>query len=292
MPRLPPLNPLRAFEAVARTGSVTSAAHELSVTHGAVSHQVRALEDALGVALFVRGARPPRLTPQGATLIPAVSNAFRDIAAATARLQRPAARGTLTISCVPGFLSFWMIPRLGDFSAQHPDITLTIQPSNSEEKLADSQVDICILYGHGNWPGYWVQLLSQIEFFPVASPELMRRRPLGSPRELRHHTILHGDLGREWNTWLAAAGPGLHLDGPQHFLSDARLSTEAALRGHGIALGDSVTASDFIARGELIAPFGLSVRANSAFYLACRRGSEEAPMIRTFLDWIRMAVPV
>jgi LysR family glycine cleavage system transcriptional activator len=116
--RLPPLNPLRAFEATARHASLTKAAGELHVTHGAISHQIRALEQSLGVKLFERTGQRLKLTPHGAELLPAVSSAFDGIAAATQRLTRPASTGTLSLSCVPALLSLWVIPRLGSFTSQ------------------------------------------------------------------------------------------------------------------------------------------------------------------------------
>lgn len=288
--RLPPLNPLRAFEATARLGSMSLAAKELFVTHSAISYQIRALEEALGLVLIVKGTRPLKLTAEGAILLPVVSTAFKDIATVTQQLKRPSTQGKLTIACVPGLLSFWLMPRLSRFTAQYPDVSFTITPSNSEGNLANPQIDICILYGDGNWPGCWVRLWSPIEFFPVASPTLLNTRPLRSPRDLHDHVILHGDTGKEWNTWLAAADINNELSGPRHFLSDARLSTEAALRGHGVALGDSLTASDFINRGELVVPFNLSVSANNAFYLACRNESRDTPIVRVFIDWMSAAI--
>ena len=129
--RLPPLNPLRAFEATARRGSVSAAARELNVTHGAVSHQIRALELSFNAPLFEWGGKRLKLTPQGALLLPAVTHAFAEIAAATAAMTRPATSGELTVTCVPALLSFWMIPRLHLFTEQFPDVQLRLIASVS-----------------------------------------------------------------------------------------------------------------------------------------------------------------
>ncbi|MHA7967891.1 transcriptional regulator GcvA [Rhizobium sp. CAU 1783] len=284
--RLPPLNPLRAFEAAARRGSISAAARELNVTHGAVSHQIKTLEETLKAALFERGGKRLKLTPQGALLLPAVSSAFDGIAAATALMNRPSTSGTLRVACVPALLSLWLIPRMNAFSEQYPEISLKLSSSNDSNLIHSPDVDVAILYGPGGWRDCWTRLWSTFELFPVVSPSLLNSRPLRSVRDLRDHVLLHGDDGREWNTWLAAAD---QLDAPrgrQHFMSDARLSTEAARHGQGIALGDSITASSLIAAGELIIPFDLSVPASDAFYVAARNEMRAAPIVRVFIDWM------
>ena len=285
--RLPPLNPLRAFEATARRGSVSAAARELNVTHGAISHQIRALELSVKAALFERGGKRLKLTPQGALLLPAVTHAFAEIAAATAAMTRPTTSGELRITCVPALLSFWLIPRLHLFTEQYPDVRLTLIASNDEAYLHSPDVDVCLIYGDGNWSGAWAKLWSRLELFPVVSPTLLNMRPLRSVRDLADHTLLHGDRdGREWNTWFAAADAIDLPRGPQLFTSDARLSTEAAVHGQGIALGDTITAAKLIAGGELVVPFDLTVPANDAFYVACRQEVRAAPIARVFIDWL------
>jgi LysR family glycine cleavage system transcriptional activator len=284
--RLPPLNPLRAFEATARYGSLTKAAGELHVTHGAVSHQIRALEATLKVRLFERAGQGLRLTPQGAELLPAVSSAFESIAAATARMSRPTSSGSLSITCVPALLSFWMLPRLTSFTSQFPDISLTVTSANDPRDIHSPDVDLCILYGNGSWSDCWLKFWTHLELFPVASPTLINNKPIRTIRDLSDHVILHADTGREWHTWLAAADA---LDLPrrrQHHLTDARLAIEAAVHGHGVAIGDTMTASSLLARGQLVTPFNLSVPAGDAFYVACRNDLKNMPIVRVFIDWL------
>jgi LysR family glycine cleavage system transcriptional activator len=288
--RLPPLNPLRAFEATARRGSVSAAALELNVTHGAISHQIRALEQSLDVSLFERGGKWLKLTPQGALLMPVVSNAFAEIAAVKAVMTRPATSGDLRLTCVPALLSLWLIPRLHEFADQYPDVRLTLIASNDPASIDASGVDLCLLFGHGNWQGCWSRLWSRIELFPVISPTLMNKRPVRSVRDLRDHVLLHGDDGAEWNTWLAAADASGLPRGRQYMMSDARLATEAAVHGQGVALGDQITSARMIARGELVAPFDLTVPANDAFYVACRNGVHATPIVRLFIDWLYAAL--
>ncbi|WP_454747133.1 transcriptional regulator GcvA [Ciceribacter selenitireducens] len=284
--RLPPLNPLRAFEAAARRGSISAAARELNVTHGAVSHQIKTLEETLKAALFERGGKRLKLTPQGALLLPAVSSAFDGIAAATALMNRPSTSGRLRISCVPALLSFWLIPRMNAFSEQYPEISLKLSSSNDVDLIHSPDIDVAILYGPGGWRDCWTRQWSTLQLFPVVSPSLLNSRPLRSIRDLRDHVLLHGDDGREWNTWLAAADQLDMPRGREHFMSDARLSIEAARHGQGVALGDSITASSLIAAGELIIPFDLSVPASDAFYVATRNEMRAAPIVRVFIDWL------
>ncbi|MET2829664.1 transcriptional regulator GcvA [Mesorhizobium shangrilense] len=284
--RLPPLNPLRAFEATARHASLTKAASELSVTHGAISHQIKALEQSLGVKLFERVGQRLKLTPHGAELLPAVSAAFDGIAAATQRMTRPASTGALSVSCVPALLSLWMIPRLGSFTSQYPDVRLTLIPSNDARDIRAAHIDVCLHYGDGGWTDCWMRKWSGLELFPVVSPTLINNRPIRAVRDLADHVFLHGDDGREWHTWLAAAD-GLDLErGRRHYLGDARMATEAAVHGHGVALGDTVTASALLARGQLIAPFSLSVPAVDDFYVVCRNEMKSAPIAQVFIDWL------
>lgn len=284
--RLPPLNPLRAFEAAARHGSLTRAAGELSVTHGAISHQIRALEASLDVKLFERSGQRLKLTAHGAEFLPTVSSAFDSIAAAAARMTRPTSSGSLSISCVPALLSFWLVPRLGSFIARFPEIRLTFDASNDPAALRSPDVDVSILYGDGNWSDCWLKRWSHLDLFPVMSPTLMNTRPVRTIRDLGNHVLLHADEGREWQTWLAAADALDLSRGPQHHFSDARLGIEAAMHGHGIALGDTMTAAGLLARGQLVAPFNLAVSAADAFYIACRTDLRAAPIVSVFIDWM------
>jgi LysR family transcriptional regulator, glycine cleavage system transcriptional activator len=284
--RLPPLNPLRAFEATARHGSLTLAAAELNVTHGAVSHQIRTLELTLKVKLFQRVGRRLKLTPNGAELLPAVSSAFDGIAAAAARLTRPATSGELAVSCVPAVLSLWLIPRLRSFLARYPEVRLRLIGSNDRGDLRSPDIDICFHYSDGDWRDCWYRKWSDVLLFPVVSPTLINERPIHSTRDLAGHVLLHGDDGREWQTWLAAADSLRLSPTNQHRFSDARLATEAALNGHGVALGDTVTASGFLANGRLVAPFKLSVPAVEAFYVACRNEVKSVPVAAAFIDWL------
>jgi LysR family glycine cleavage system transcriptional activator len=284
--RLPPLNPLRAFEATARHGSLTKAAGELNVTHGAISHQIRALEHSLKVRLFERMGQRLKLTPHGAELLPAVTTAFDGIAAATQRMTRPSSSGSLSVSCVAALLSLWIIPRLASFTAQYPEIRLTLNGSNDPQDLRSPDVDVCVLYGDGSWTDCWLKKWSDLELFPVVSPTLINSRPIRTIRDLADHVMLHADDGREWHTWLAAAD-ALDIQPARRLrMSDARLTTEAAVHGHGVALGDNVTARSLLDKGQLVTPFNFSVPHIDAFYVACRHEVRSAPIAKVFIDWL------
>lgn len=284
--RLPSLNSLRAFEATARHNSMSKAAGELHVTHGAVSHQIKALERSLGVKLFERIGQRLKLTPHGTEFLPTISAAFDSIAASTQRLTRPASAGELSVSCVPALLSLWLIPRLGRFAAQFPDVRLKLSASNDPQDISAPNVDLCLHYGDGDWSNCWLRKWSGLELFPVVSPTLINNNPLRNIRDLAGHVILNGDDGREWRTWLAAAD-ALDLErGRRQYFSDAHLSIGAALHGLGVALGDTLTVSDLLARGQLVAPFGLSVPAGDDFYVICRNEMRLAPIVQVFIDWL------
>lgn len=277
---------LRVFEAVARQGSMTRAAHELNVTHSAVSHQISTLEDALGVKLFERIGRGLKLTEQGNELLPAVSAAFEGIAAATARMARPVSTGQLAIACMPALLSFWIMPRLGEFTMRFPGIRLTFDAASDQNQRWDGDADVQIVYGARDWSGYWFRRLSDLSLFPVVSPTLINNQPIRTVADLTKQVILHSDGGREWRQWFAAADA---LNIPlvaQHNMGDARLALEAAIYGHGAAIGDSITTAGLLARGQLIAPFRMSVPAADVFYVACRSDIRTLPVVDAFIRWL------
>ena len=284
--RLPPLNPLRAFEATARNRSLTKAAQELCVTHGAISHQIKALEASLKVKLFNRTGQKLTLTEHGADLLPSVTSAFEEIAAATARMTRPAKSGSLSITCVSALLSLWLMPRLASFTARYPEIRLTLAAANDPALIHSPDVDIAILYGDGSWTDCWLKLWSHLDLFPIASPSLINNRPIRTARDLAEHTILHGDDGHEWHIWLTAADVHGISGVQQHHFSDARLAIEAALLGHGIALGDTLTAASLLTRGQVIVPFKLAVPAVDAFYVACSNDLRATPVVDAFIGWL------
>ena len=283
---LPPLNPLRAFEAAARHLSMSRAAQELHVTHGAVSHQVRSLEKALKVSLFIRDGNALQLSPQGSALLPTVTHAFSSIGEAVALLNSPSAEGNLVISGLPSVMTFWLIPRLDRFSKRLPGVRLKLIASKDERTLLAPDVDIWVTYGARSWPDRKAEVWITPYLFPVCSPALINAKPVRSVEDLRNHTLLHSDDGREWGLWLEAAGSPELACGSRHIMSDANLATLAAIHGNGLALCDTLTGADLLAGGRLIVPIDLKIPAPDAFYIVYRSGSRRAPLVHAFIEWL------
>jgi len=285
--RLPPLNPLRAFEATARYLSASRAANELHVTPGAVSHQIRALEDELKVKLFDRSGGHLRLTSYGSALQPSVAAAFDSIAEAVASLTRSKTEGELVISCEQALASFWLIPHLTSFAEAYPGVHLKLIASNDDRDVDSTDVDLCIRYGNGPWRNRHVQLWTHLVLFPVCSPTLANSKPLRNVQDLAHHTILHGDDGTEWQNWLSAAKAPPMIDTHQFSItSNWHVALEAATYGHGIALGDNITINRLLEEGRLIMPFDLTIPAPGSFYTICRNEMRNTPIVCAFTDWL------
>ena len=285
--RLPSLNGLKAFEAAARHLSFTRAAAELNVTQAAISHQVKALEERLGLALFRRLNRALLLTDEGQALLPPVSEALDRMALAVDGLARREETGTLTVSTLDSFAAGWLVRRLGRFRALYPDIEIRIATSNHLVDFARDDVDISVRYGRGEWPGLDSVRLMTEEVFPVCSPALLADGPsLGKPSDLRFHTLLHEEMLEDWRMWLLAADVG-DVDptrGPWY--TQANLVIQAAMAGEGVALGRSVLVADELAAGRLVKPFDVSLPAEYAYYVVYPQVAAGRPKVRAFRDWL------
>lgn len=285
--RLPPLTALRAFEAAARHLSFTRAAAELHVTQTAISHQIKTLEAHLGLRLFRRLPRALLLTEEGQTYLPAVRAAFDQIAAATERLTTSGSGGTLTVSVLPSFAAKWLVPRLGRFRADHPEIDLRISATWHLVDFAREDVDLAIRLGRGVYPGLHVDRLLGEETFPVCSPALIGgSRPLKAPADLGKHTLLHDDATRTWRLWLEVAGVS-DVDperGP--IFNDSSMLLQAAIDGQGVALGRSALVAADLAAGRLVKPFDVVLPFDLAYYLVCPEASADRPKIVAFRDWL------
>jgi len=285
--RLPPLSALRAFEAAARHLSFTRAAGELHVTQTAISHQIRALEEYLGVRLFRRLPRGLLLTEEGQIYLPAIRDAFDRIAAATGELVAARAGGALTASVLPSFASKWLVPRLGRLRDAHPEVDLRISTSLHLVDFAREDVDIGIRMGRGHYHGLRVDRLFGEVLTPVCSPALLEgSHPLRQPADLRHHVLLHEDDHTGWQLWLELAGvEGVDATrGP--ILTDASMVVQAAAEGHGIALGRASLAAWDIAAGRLVRPFDVSMPHDLAYYLVCPKATAERPRIAAVRAWL------
>ena len=266
---LPSLNGLRAFEAAARHKSFTRAAEELNVTQTAVSHQIKTLEERLGLKLFDRRGRALRLTEAAKNYLPSVRSAFDELYDATERLIRRDGDATLTVSTLTSFAAKWLVPRLGGFQDLHPEISISITTSLASVDFDRDDVDVAIRYGRGDWPGLRVDRLISEDIFPVCSPKLLDGpHPLERPDDLAAHTLLHATVFREdWQVWLTAAkvdgvdpSSGVKFDLIMNAL-------QAAIDGLGVALGRTPLVEGDLATGRLIAPFDISLPIEAAYYV-------------------------
>jgi LysR family glycine cleavage system transcriptional activator len=287
--RLPSLNGLRAFEAAARHLSFTQAASELNVTQTAISHQIRRLEEELGIRLFIRKNRALALTPQARDYLPGVRAAFNDLRLATDRLLRKGDDNVLTISTLASLAAKWLLPRLTAFQEAHPGIDVRITTSTALVEFRNGDVDAAIRYGRGNWPGLRAEWLMADEVFPVCSPALLSgKRPLHTPEDLRDHVLLHStNNSDDWRQWLTAAGLPSDLSKQPGITFDLILMTvQAAIDGIGVAMGRTSYVQDDIAKGRLVVPFNIALPADAGFYLVSPEGMAEPPKLKAFRQWL------
>lgn len=291
--RLPPLNALRAFEAVARHLSMKRAAEELHVTPAAVSHQIKGLEQHLGVPLFRRLNRALLLTDEGQLCLPGVREGFERLARAMDPLSARERRRVLVATVAPSFATRWLVPRLHRLAAAHPDLELRI---TAEMELADfrrDDVDVGIRFGAGTYPGMRSDRLFSDTVVPMCSPDQVGGRPPPrKPADLVLYPLLHDDsLGKDptaidWASWLKAAGVddpnphrGAHFNHSDHAL-------QAAISGLGVVLGRRALAESDVAEGRLIAPFELHLPLTFAYYLVCPEPLADRPKVAAFRAWL------
>jgi LysR family glycine cleavage system transcriptional activator len=288
--RLPSLNGLRAFEAAARHLSFTQAASELNVTQTAISHQIRRLEEELGLRLFIRKNRALALTAQARDYLPGVRAAFNDLRLATDRLLRKDDDNVLTISTLASLAAKWLLPRLSAFQEAHGGIDVRITTSTGLVDFKNGDVDAAIRYGRGHWPGLRAEWLMADELFPVCSPSLVKSdKPLACPQDLAHQTLLHtsGGYDDDWRLWLTAAGLPADISKPPGITFDLIFMTvQAAIDGIGVALGRTSYVQDDIAKGRLVVPFKIALPADAGFYLVSPEGAVEPPKLAAFRQWL------
>lgn len=286
---LPSLNGLRAFEAVARLSSFTLAAAELNVTQTAVSHQIRRLEDELGIKLFVRRHRTLALTREAEDYLPSVRGAFEDLRRATARLTRTENEGRLTVSTTASLATKWLVSRVAAFQDAHPGLEVRITTSNHLVDFRREEVDLAVRYGHGNWPGLRAHWLMAERIFPVCSPALPRgAEPLREPADLARHTLLHTSAYRdEWGLWLTAAGLPQSIAARRGMTFDMGfLAIQAAIEGLGVAMGRLHYVEADMDAGRLIAPFDTVVPQDAGYYVVSPERDADTPRIALFRDWL------
>ena len=285
--RLPPLNPLRAFEAAARLGSLTRAAQEMGVSQVAVSRQVRTLEHYLGVELFRRSHRAIELTRAGRELRDGATSAFDTIAASVRRVSRRGRQDVLSIQSYTTFSQRWLIPRLPDFHRKFPGIEIRLTSSTAPVDFASGQIDAAIRSGLQVSPDLEADRLATIELLPVCVPSLVREVPLRRPRDLRHCTLLYSLVReRDWAEWLAANGCSGLTPAQEIRLESSALAYEAALRGLGVAMGIRVLVDRDLQAGALVAPFPRAHALKDAYYLVRPKARSPSIALQRFRTWL------
>ena len=293
LPALPSLNGLRAFEAAARHLSFTRAADELNVTQTAISHQIRRLEEQLGMALFVRHNRALELTREAQDYLPSVRGAFDDLRRATARLRRTDRDGPLTVSTTPSLAAKWLVTRVAAFQDANPGIEVRISTSAHLVDFQREDVDMAVRYGRGSWAGLRAKWLMAEDIFPVCSPTLLHGdNPLRRPEDLEHHTLLHSTASREdWQLWLTAAGMPVSIASRRGLSFDQTfMAIQAAVEGLGVALGRTPFVEADIAAGRLVVPFELVLPADAGFYIVAPEATADSAKIALFRDWLISSV--
>jgi LysR family glycine cleavage system transcriptional activator len=291
--RAPPLNALRSFEAAARRLSFAQAAHELFVTPAAVSHQVKRLEAHLRVPLFERHNRAVVLTEAGMKLAAALHVLFADLDEAMTQIGEPV-EPRIRVSALPSLAAKWLVPRLRRFEAAYPALKVRINTSDHLVNFAYEPVDVGLRYGLGIYPGLHVEHLMAANAFPVCSPHLLEadRPPLKRAIDLRRHTLLHDESSDrskgvpDWAMWLQAAGVAQIDSRRGPMFGSIHLALEAALAGHGVAMGVAPLVEYDLRSGRLVRPFELELTNAFSFWIVCQRKRANDPNIRKFRNWL------
>lgn len=275
-----PLNNLRAFEAAARHLSFTNAAIELRVTPAALSHQVKALEERLGLPLFHRLPRGLALTDEGRAMLPVLRRAFDEIAGVLERLGGGGA--VVSVGAVGTFAVAWLLPRLPSFAAAHPRIDLRISTNNNRVDIAEEGLDYAIRFGDGAWHGVEAEPLIEAPVTPLCTPDIAGR--LTSPAALFNETLLRSYRADDWTCWFAAAGlQAPVLRGP--VFDSTQVMVDAALQGAGVALAPSALFASELESGRLLQPFAIEADIGR-YWLTRLKSKSPSPEMTAFRDWL------
>ena len=286
--KLPPLNELAAFEAVARHRSFTKASKELFLTPSAMSQRIRQLEQHLDAQLFVRTRRSVRLTTDGARYLQAVRDALSRLAVASESFSGTGTK-QLRLGIVPALASNWLIYRVRAFHRQFPNIDLDIQSAIAMANVRAGEVDIAIRWGKGDWPGLEKFKLFSDELLPVCSKAYLKEvGTLRCPADLRKAVLLRNSI-QPWNPWFEKAG--LDWSEPVHgpSFNDSTLALQAAVDGHGVALGRRMLVEHLLEQGSLVQLFEISAAIEEAFFVVYLKDSLQRAEVAAFIDWLKSA---
>ncbi|KGQ71227.1 transcriptional regulator [Chelonobacter oris] len=284
--RLPPLNALKAFESAARHLSFTKAADELFVTQAAVSHQIKLLEDFLGIGLFIRKNRALALTEQGSAYFHEIKVILRRLADVTDQLKSSRHEQELTIKVPQTFGLAWLVPQLSEFNRLYPDIEVNIQGFDYDESDILADADVAIFYGKGDWKGLKSQRLLEGRLSIFAAPKLLQHKPLTQLNELANHNLLHIHTRENWQS-MAAHLQLKHIN-IQHgaVFSHTFMALQAALHGQGVVLANKILAQQYIIDGSLKEVFSTDVTDPKSFYVVYHPNYSDKMQTVAFINWI------
>lgn len=283
--RLPSLNALRAFVAVAHHGGVSRAAEALNLTHSAVSHQIRSLQEELGVTLFDKAGRGLSLTREGGRFAARVEAAFAEIEDAAHEIGASTHK-RLRIGTISSFAACWLLPRIGDFISSCPDIDVHVQSTNTPTEFKTGESDVWIGFGAGPFPGLFSELLLRDWLFPVCSPEFARQYKLHDHAWTDSVPLMHSSY-EPWSLWFAAAG--IVAKEPEHgiMFDNSALILQAASKGQGLGLVRHSLAYDDLVAGRLVRPFSAYVDSPMSYYFLCRTDKLDTAPVTLFRQWIK-----
>lgn len=287
MPWFPSTQALRALESFSRHGTVWQAAEELNLTRSAVSHQLRILERELGFCMFNRVGKRIELTTQGVAYAEDTRHALSIISSSALRNLNDDVSGSITVSCPPGFATSWLSIKIGCFCAKFPHISISVVTPQRLDDTSNPNVDLFIAYGSGQFDLMDAELLREIEFTPLCSPELLKQaEAISSPEDVLKYNLLHLFDHSDWTKWFEKAKHSIPDFQKGIIFSDMNLVFAAALNSQGIALGDEFTCRHALACGQLVRAFELSIPAPGAYYVVCPEGRRNITAVDAFRTWV------
>ncbi|MFT5657710.1 MAG: LysR family glycine cleavage system transcriptional activator [Gammaproteobacteria bacterium] len=285
--KLPPLNSLKSFEVAGRLLSFTLAARELNVTQAAVSHQIKVIEDFLGVSLFYRLPRKLVLTDQGKALLPEIIDAFDKVSMAIGAVSKSPTNNLLSVRLAPSFAAKWLSPKLKYFWLQYPEIDLCLFHTHAAVDFDREEIDIAVTYGKGNWPGVVTDKILSLDFSPVCAPSFLTNdKPLTNIQNLKYYTLLHDADYECWSEWLKLAKVPEITSNKGTIIDDTNVLIQAAVDGQGVALGSTTFVHDLLESGRLVKPFDVTLVNDFAYYIVYPKSHLKKPAVCAFRNWL------
>lgn len=283
--RIPPLHALRAFEASARTLSFTRAAEELCVTASAVSQQIRQLEDQLEVKLFKRLVSGLALTDEGRVMLPYVRQGFEAFRQGVDAISDPGMSRKLKLLVLSSFATKWLVPRLGSFAHDHPNIEISLFHNHVPPDFGSTDFDLAILWGTGDWSGCDSYFLMNEYIFPVCAPGLVSEPRPGAAPDFGDRVVLRTAILSQWSLWQEAAGMDDAAISRNRVFDDGAMMIDAAIEGQGVGLARSVLAAEALLDGRLTVPYGPIVESPWSYYMVVPSDRPISPTVETFMEW-------